>query len=65
MTEPQTRTLSTTDQNKTITVLSIDGGGVRGIIPAVILQALEKELQVRCIFLSYQIHYLKRERLGA
>ncbi|XP_078157066.1 patatin-like protein 2 [Carex rostrata] len=28
-----------------VTVLSIDGGGVRGIIPAKILQFLEKELQ--------------------
>nr|DAD39265.1 TPA_asm: hypothetical protein HUJ06_013588 [Nelumbo nucifera] len=28
-----------------ITVLSIDGGGVRGIIPAVILQFLEEKLQ--------------------
>lgn len=32
---------------KTITILSIDGGGVRGIIPAVILEFLEKELQVQ------------------
>lgn len=29
-----------------ITVLSIDGGGVRGIIPATILAFLESELQV-------------------
>ncbi|ERN11243.1 hypothetical protein AMTR_s00024p00230520 [Amborella trichopoda] len=29
-----------------ITILSIDGGGVRGMIPAVILTALEEELQV-------------------
>ena len=29
-----------------ITVLSIDGGGIRGIIPATILAFLEKELQV-------------------
>ncbi|GLJ39133.1 hypothetical protein SUGI_0797600 [Cryptomeria japonica] len=28
-----------------ITILSIDGGGVRGIIPATILQFLEAELQ--------------------
>eukprot|EP00253_Pinus_taeda_P010802 PITA_10802 len=28
-----------------ITVLSIDGGGVRGIIPATILESLERELQ--------------------
>ncbi|KAH7543295.1 hypothetical protein FEM48_Zijuj02G0169200 [Ziziphus jujuba var. spinosa] len=30
---------------KVITILSIDGGGVRGIIPSVILEFLEKELQ--------------------
>jgi len=29
-----------------ITVLSIDGGGVRGIIPGVILDYLESQLQV-------------------
>jgi hypothetical protein len=30
-----------------VTVLSIDGGGVRGIIPGTILAFLEKKLQVR------------------
>lgn len=29
------------------TVLSIDGGGIRGIIPGIILGFLESELQVR------------------
>lgn len=29
-----------------ITILSIDEGGVRGIIPAIFLELLEKELQV-------------------
>lgn len=29
-----------------ITVLSIDGGGIRGIIPATIVAFLEKQLQV-------------------
>ena len=29
-----------------ITVLSIDGGGIRGVIPGVILNFLESELQV-------------------
>ncbi|XP_057827322.1 patatin-like protein 2 [Cryptomeria japonica] len=28
-----------------VTILSIDGGGIRGIIPAAILQFLETELQ--------------------
>lgn len=32
-------------KGKRITILSIDGGGIRGIIPAVLLQHLEKELQ--------------------
>jgi patatin-like phospholipase/acyl hydrolase len=31
--------------NKKISILSIDGGGIRGIIPAVILNYLEEELQ--------------------
>jgi hypothetical protein len=30
----------------TITILSIDGGGVKGILPTVILEYLEKALQV-------------------
>jgi hypothetical protein len=29
-----------------VTVLSIDGGGMRGLIPLVILEELEQELQV-------------------
>ncbi|CAA6659297.1 unnamed protein product [Spirodela intermedia] len=33
------------DNRKMITILSIDGGGIRGIIPATILDFLEKELQ--------------------
>uniref|UniRef100_A0A0D9X8X2 Patatin n=1 Tax=Leersia perrieri TaxID=77586 RepID=A0A0D9X8X2_9ORYZ len=36
---------SSPDKVKMVTVLSIDGGGVRGIIPATILAFLEKELQ--------------------
>ena len=35
-----------------ITILSIDGGGIRGIIPGVILNFLESELQVLlCCFI--------------
>ncbi|XP_057963566.1 patatin-like protein 2 [Malania oleifera] len=33
------------DPNKMVCILSIDGGGVRGIIPAIILAFLEEELQ--------------------
>jgi patatin-like phospholipase/acyl hydrolase len=36
---------------KLVTVLSIDGGGVRGIIPATILAFLEEKLQVSDKFL--------------
>jgi patatin-like phospholipase/acyl hydrolase len=38
---------NTLDKDKVVTVLSIDGGGVRGIIPATILAFLEEELKVR------------------
>ncbi|XP_015572396.1 patatin-like protein 2 [Ricinus communis] len=34
-----------TQTSKKVTILSIDGGGIRGIIPAVILHELEKHLQ--------------------
>jgi len=34
------------DNLKLVTVLSIDGGGIRGIIPATILTFLEAKLQV-------------------
>ena len=32
-----------------VTILSIDGGGIRGIIPATILARLETRLQVEII----------------
>lgn len=41
---------------KMVTVLSIDGGGVRGLIPGTILAFLESQLQVSCIvsfFISF------------
>lgn len=34
-----------------ITILSIDGGGIRGIIPGTILARLERELEVLYYFL--------------
>ena len=40
---------------KLVTVLSIDGGGVRGIIPATILAFLEEKLQVSHKFLLARI----------
>lgn len=33
-------------KRKTVTILSIDGGGIRGIIPSTILAFLESKLQV-------------------
>jgi hypothetical protein len=42
-----------------VTVLSIDGGGVRGIIPGTILGFLEEKLQVRIIYsyiCIYELH---------
>jgi len=39
------------DDGQMITLLSIDGGGIRGIIPGVILGFLESELQVINMFL--------------
>lgn len=35
------------NRGRRVTILSIDGGGVRGIIPATILEHLEAYLQVR------------------
>ena len=32
-----------------ITILSIDGGGIRGVIPGTILSFLESELQVKLV----------------
>lgn len=34
-------------KRKMVTVLSIDGGGIRGIIPGTLLAFLESKLQVR------------------
>lgn len=33
------------------TILSIDGGGIRGIIPATVLEYLDKALKVRDLFM--------------
>lgn len=38
----------------TITILSIDGGGIKGIIPSVVLSRLEKILQVNALLISYK-----------
>jgi hypothetical protein len=42
-----TMTCPPPSQGKLITVLSIDGGGIRGLIPSTILGCLESKLQVR------------------
>ena len=39
-----------------ITVLSIDGGGIRGIIPGTILAFLESELQVENTYTTYKLY---------
>lgn len=36
-----------------LTVLSIDGGGIRGIIPGTILSFLESKLQVYILLMHY------------
>ena len=38
-------------QGRLITVLSIDGGGIRGLIPATIIACLEAKLQVHTIYI--------------
>ncbi|KAJ9187903.1 hypothetical protein P3X46_003315 [Hevea brasiliensis] len=43
--EGQGESSQSTEQCKKVTILSIDGGGIRCIIPATILHALEKHLQ--------------------
>ena len=43
----ESRNLQSPTYEKRITVLSIDGGGIRGLIPATILSFLEDELKVR------------------
>ncbi|KAF2325051.1 hypothetical protein GH714_022461 [Hevea brasiliensis] len=43
--EGQGESSQSTEQCKKVTILSIDGGGIRCIIPATILYALEKHLQ--------------------
>jgi patatin-like phospholipase/acyl hydrolase len=42
-------------QGKLITVLSIDGGGIRGLIPATIIACLEAKLQVRTCHPSFRL----------
>jgi hypothetical protein len=52
-------------KGKRLTILSIDGGGVRGIIPAKILKVLEDEIKVnffgahpaqKCRFFTHPTH---------
>jgi hypothetical protein len=46
------RTIQPPSMGKLITILSIDGGGIRGLIPATMLDFLEAKLQVHYIFLK-------------
>jgi len=41
-----TQKLPPSDYGNMITILSIDGGGIRGIIPATVLDHLDKALKV-------------------
>lgn len=46
-------------EGKKITVLSIDGGGIRGIIPGTILAFLESKLQVSSLTIfNYLLSFL-------
>jgi len=38
--------VSAATKGKTVTILSIDGGGIRGVIPGTLLAFLESKLQV-------------------
>ena len=50
-----TSALTSNKKKKLITILSIDGGGIRGIIPGVILGYLEEQLQVYIEFSSMYV----------
>lgn len=47
-----------------ITVLSIDGGGLRGIIPGTLLAFLESKLQVIEVILHYSLSEDGRKRVS-
>lgn len=41
-----------------VTILSIDGGGIRGIIPAVVLDHFEKALQVNDQYIHFLFYFI-------
>lgn len=45
-----------------VTILSIDGGGIRGIIPATILEYLESQLQVIIILKNWKSYGKKKKK---
>jgi len=49
-----TQKLPPSDNGNTLTILSIDGGGIRGIIPATVLDYLDQALKVH----SYSLYTL-------
>lgn len=51
---------------KRVTILSVDGGGVRGLIPATILAELEAKLQVGgcCMLFQLLSNYAWKEGLA-
>ena len=50
-----------------VAILSVDGGGVRGILPAVLLEEIESRLraQGRCQFLHEAFHLAAGTSTGA
>lgn len=49
------------EKGEKITILSIDGGGIRGIIPGTILAFLESKLQVITIY-TYTVYYFSLKK---
>lgn len=51
------------EKGKMVTILSIDGGGIRGIIPGTILAFLEAKLQVHIVFIKTKFYIISKQCL--